>query len=468
MNGWQDFYQSVKDPSWPDCNSEAEFVNLPQWIQDECQQHGYDLGQYFKQSPLPNKIFPINTATSCKLKWTWSTLYLNSNSTASCHRTNFHTFDIDSFEFHNTDSKIKDRQSMLQGVWPEKGCYNCKRIEQSGGQSDRITSNQMSGLFHPPELDVDPQAVTVTPRMLEVYFDNTCNLKCVYCGPMFSSLWSAEVQKYGGFEKDGLIMHAKSPELVNTEKSKQRLFEWLLTNGQDLTHFNILGGEPLYQTAFDEFLELVEKQPFPMMDLQIFTNLNCKPEKLRTTIAKVKKFVDQGHLRAFTITASLDCWGPEQEYTRFPLDLSVWEQNFEILVHEHWIKLIVGSTLTVLTVWTLAELIERINKWRKIRDIHHYFNEVDQPSQLMVDILGNALSDDFDRAIALVPEHSPEQINTKNYLRGIAKQSQSKGVDRDKCLKMVAYLDELDRRRNTNWAETFPKLWDFVKTNRLT
>jgi hypothetical protein len=167
---------------------------------------------------------------------------------------------------------------------------------------------------------------------------------------MFSSLWSAEVKKYGGFKKDGLVMYAKLPELVDTEKSKQRLFEWLLTNGQDLTHFNILGGEPLYQTAFDEFLELVEKQPFPMMDLQIFTNLNCKPEKLRTTIAKVKKFVDQGQLRAFTITASLDCWGPEQEYTRFPLDLSVWEQNFEILVHEHWIKLIVGSTLTVLTV----------------------------------------------------------------------------------------------------------------------
>jgi MoaA/NifB/PqqE/SkfB family radical SAM enzyme len=29
--------------------------------------------------------------------------------------------------------------------------------------------------------------VHVTPRILEVYFDNTCNLKCLYCGPHFSS-----------------------------------------------------------------------------------------------------------------------------------------------------------------------------------------------------------------------------------------------------------------------------------------
>lgn len=29
-------YQAVKDLSWPDCNSIDEFLTLPQWIQDEC------------------------------------------------------------------------------------------------------------------------------------------------------------------------------------------------------------------------------------------------------------------------------------------------------------------------------------------------------------------------------------------------------------------------------------------------
>jgi hypothetical protein len=29
-------YAEVKDPSWPECNNKQEFNNLPQWIQDEC------------------------------------------------------------------------------------------------------------------------------------------------------------------------------------------------------------------------------------------------------------------------------------------------------------------------------------------------------------------------------------------------------------------------------------------------
>lgn len=33
---WSNWYQRVRDPAWPDCDTEEEFVNLPQWIQQEC------------------------------------------------------------------------------------------------------------------------------------------------------------------------------------------------------------------------------------------------------------------------------------------------------------------------------------------------------------------------------------------------------------------------------------------------
>jgi len=33
---WKKSYSNVKDPSWPDCNTPEEFVNLPTWIQEEC------------------------------------------------------------------------------------------------------------------------------------------------------------------------------------------------------------------------------------------------------------------------------------------------------------------------------------------------------------------------------------------------------------------------------------------------
>jgi len=40
---FEDFYDRVRDPSWPNCNSFEEFKTLPQWIQQECiDLHGLD------------------------------------------------------------------------------------------------------------------------------------------------------------------------------------------------------------------------------------------------------------------------------------------------------------------------------------------------------------------------------------------------------------------------------------------
>ena len=73
------------------------------------------------------------------------------------------------------------------------------------------------------------------------------------------------------------------------------------------------------------------------------------------------KKIDQNKLREFEITASLDCWGDAQEYVRYPLNLEVWQKNFEYLVGQSWINLIINSTITPLTVKTLPDLLEKIH-----------------------------------------------------------------------------------------------------------
>ena len=76
------------------------------------------------------KYFPIKTATSCQLKWNWSTLFLNTGITASCHRTGKSEINAENFKnFHNTPVKLADRTNMLQGKWPEESCKYCKDIE---------------------------------------------------------------------------------------------------------------------------------------------------------------------------------------------------------------------------------------------------------------------------------------------------------------------------------------------------
>ena len=451
MSTWQEFYSAVRDPQWPDCKTEENFTQLPESIQLECiNQFGYVPGSFRNKSKLVNKRFPIVSDTACQLKWSWSTIYLTTESTASCHRTNHHRFGAD-FNFHNTASKIDDRMKMLEGKWPAKGCDYCKDIETAGGQSDRITNLDFPGIHAPPELEHNPVAVHVTPRILEVYFDNTCNLKCLYCGPHFSSLWDAENVRHGK------PAFAKSK---NIESNKQKLFEWLKLHGHTLTVFNILGGEPLYQPELEQCLALFEQYPAPELKLQMFSNLNARLPYLQKIMQRVQKLIDRGSIREFEITASLDCWGAPQEYVRYPLNLQEWEQNFEYLLDQPWINLIVSSTVTPLTVKTLPDLLHKINQWSTKRKVYHYQNSVNGPDHMFIDLFGDIFREDFDLAISLKPTQTPEDHASKRYLEGIAKQSQHGTPKTKQIRKLFDFLNTMDHRRNTHWPTVFPWLVD--------
>jgi hypothetical protein len=89
------------------------------------------------------KVFPIKTESACLLKWAWSTVYFNSGTTASCHRTQKYSIDPNNFEnFHNLPDKIAARNLMQQGHWPSAGCEYCKNVEDAGGVSDRLFNLQ--------------------------------------------------------------------------------------------------------------------------------------------------------------------------------------------------------------------------------------------------------------------------------------------------------------------------------------
>lgn len=468
MAGWKEFYAQIRDPSWPDCAEERDFFSLPVRIQNECREiFGYRPGQFAKADPLPHRPFPIKTATACQLKWTWSTVYLTTEKTASCHRTNHHKFDAEKFDFHNTPNKLRDRQKMLQGEWPDAGCEYCRNIEQAGGISDRLTNLDLIGVHAPIELDHDPTAIEVTPRILEIYFDNTCDLKCLYCGPHFSSAWEAESNKYGTFGKDGLIIESTWTKSNNIDRNKTKLFSWLSGNIDKLSALNVLGGEPTYQDELDQVLDLLDQHPAPHLKLQMFSNLNSKPGRLRSIVERVNGLINDDKLRELEITGSLDCWGPAQEYVRYPLNLDRWQENFEYLLDQSWVRLIVSSTVTPLTVKTLPDLLAKIKKWNETRTVYHYQNSVNAPSHMFIDIFGDIFREDFNRALDLKLTRTPEEISSKRYLEGIAKQSYSRVPNVKEIKNLYLFLEEMDRRRKTDWRQTFTWLEDEFKKHEI-
>jgi hypothetical protein len=271
----------------------------------------------------------------------------------------------------------------------------------------------------------------------------------LYCGPHFSSLWDAENIKFGNpaFNKS-----------TNIESNKQKIFDWIKNNGHQLTVFNILGGEPLYQRELEQCLDIFDQYPAPELKLQIFTNLNCKLSHLQKIVQQVQQLIDQNKLREFEITASLDCWGEPQEYVRYPLNLQNWEKNFEYLLGQTWINLIVSSTVTPLTIKTLPELLEKIKIWNQTRQVWHYQNSVNAPSYMFIDIFGDIFVKDFEKALSFKPNGTLEEQASKQYLKGIATQSASGSPNIPEITRLFNFLNQMDQRRNTSWKITFPWL----------
>jgi sulfatase maturation enzyme AslB (radical SAM superfamily) len=412
-------------------------------------------------------IFPIKTATACQLKWAWSTIYLNSGTTSSCHRVGKHQISLENFEnFHNTPEKIDQRNTMLNGEWPkplpymsaDEGCRYCEKIERSGGQSDRQYHLQIPGLV-PKELEQDPTSTVVTPTILEVFLTNTCNLSCTYCSPNNSSQIQFENSKYGEFSRNGLTL-----PIVDIDRNKNReyveaFFLWLEKNYLDLRRLHLLGGEPLYQKEFFRCVDFFQTHPNKDLEFNIVTNLMINPSKLETLLAQWKEMLIAKQIKRFDVTVSLDCWGQEQEYARWGLNLDTIESNMNLLISQKWLYLNINSTLSPLTIRKFPNLIDKINLWKKSKKINHHFQTVFAPAHHNPDIFGGKFwKKDLEIALSLMPSETWQEKNSIEYLRGIAKQIEGTDPRSDLILQLHTHLDELDRRRGTDWTELFPYL----------
>ena len=417
-------------------------------------------------SQTEKKYFPIKTDTSCLAKWAFSKIILHQGLTSSCHRVIQHKFDVETFNFHNTPEKIQERETMLDGQWPngnpgplETTCEQyCGKFEKNGGQSDRQFYNLIPDLY-PEELDYDRTLTSVIPTILEVYIDNTCNLKCIYCIPELSSGIHTEMIRFGKFEKNGLTLETTYTYPENFDQIQQEFWKWMANNAIKLKRLQLLGGEPFYQKQFDTFLEFFDNNPCPNLEFQIVSNLMIKQSKLKEYINRIKQLIAEKKIRRLDMHCSIDCWGPQQEFVRYGIELTKWEENFKYLISEKWIKLNINNTISVLTIKTLPALLIKLKEWTKDRTIEHYFAQLFYPSYMAPDILGaDEFNQDFDIILSLMETELWRGNHARKHFIAITNNIKKSKINKSEVLKLLTYLDELDKRRDTNWRELFPWL----------
>jgi hypothetical protein len=194
----------------------------------------------------------------CLAKWTQVTMHLHNGLTHSCHHPSPHKIPLTELSrnptaLHNTQEKKRARKEMLNGKRP-KECNYCWNVEDNSDMlSDRIFKSEEPWSWeYFNEIKNINSRENYNPKYVEVSFSNTCNFKCSYCGPMFSSKWMEEIERYGKYptstsfgELDWIKSEGKMPYKHSEHNPYVKAFwDWWPDLYKDLHTFRITGGEP--------------------------------------------------------------------------------------------------------------------------------------------------------------------------------------------------------------------------------
>jgi MoaA/NifB/PqqE/SkfB family radical SAM enzyme len=413
------------------------------------------------------KYFPIQTDTSCRLKWSWSTLFINTGYTSSCHRASKSQIP-DNFEnFHNTAEKVNARNTMLQGKWPNGGCEYCREVEQAGGTSDRQFQNQIPNIY-PPELDSNHTLTEVVPTILEVFFSNTCNLSCVYCNAKFSSSIQAEDAKFGG------AIIAKNNFVYSDNQYKKNIpkfWNWFSQNSNSLQRLQILGGEPFLQREVLQLIDYLKLHPNPNLELNFITNLNVPTEKFKEILQKLHTLQIQRKVKRIDIQVSIDCWGESQEYIRYGFDMELFEQNMNHMLDLKIFRIGLLSTITSLSIPTMSILAEKYNKWCEKQKIFWYMHLVLPNNESYFDptIFDYQTFDVHLKHIRQkLPDNNWDDKKSLEIFDGIiSKLVNNCKTDINRQQQLKNYLKTNDIRRKSNWKDNFVWLEKHFKENNV-
>lgn len=399
----------------------------------------------------------------CLAKWTQSNIYLAAGTTHSCHHPLPHKIPLEEIQLdpsalHNTCYKKKQQQMMLDGDRPSE-CDYCWRVEDTGGISDRLTKSFTS--WSRPFYNQIKQNDLDTPKYLEVSFDNTCNLKCSYCGPAYSSKWAEELKQFGAWPNhhqgfDNILAREENPYI-------DAFWRWWPDLYVKLHTFRITGGEPLLSKHTYKVLDKLIESPNKKLTLGINTNLCVPDDILDKFLEKIKRV----KVKKLVVHTSCDTFGKAAEYARHGFDYYKWYKNCERIKRElPYAEIDIMVTYNIFSVTTFDMFLYDVVKlkqtaWYKRNKVKVSIGYLRNPEQLSIWVLPETFSYYIRKQLEIMRNHNftKTEVNQLERLLPLLKQ----GNDELKQ-QFKEFVDEHDRRRGTNFLESIPSMRLFYES----
>ena len=255
------------------------------------------------------------------------------------------------------------------------------------------------------------------PSYKPVFFDlrlsNKCNLACIGCSPVDSSLWAKELGVIDGDKTNNIdidkILQAKKVYMA--------------------------GGEPFLIDSCLSVIDAVANNN-PNVELVINTNLTTVPEETFKAIKKIKKA---------SIIVSVDSYSKVNEYHRYPMKWDKFMRNLEMLVTT-------GASINFNTVIDAVSVFgfDQIHLLEDYAD-SWFLSILTMPSALSL----NNLPDNL-RKIASSNLQSLQRI--KFYKTDIGFKTKVDSAlqlvnEKGNSKELSAYIQTLDQRRHINHTE---------------
>ena len=428
---------------------------------------------------LEEKREKINNVSCsfCTAKWLQTTLYLQTGYNHSCHHPSPHKIPLEEIEadpaaLHNSQYKKEQRLKMLQGERPGE-CDYCWKIEDLNKNyfSDRHYKTADYWAWDRfEEIAQNDPSENVNPSYLEVSFSNACNFACAYCSPEISSKWMEDVKKNGpystgpGLNKQVYRHNDKNPYV-------DAFWKWFPTIVQDLRVLRITGGEPTMSKDTWRLLDYLIENP-QKFEIAINTNLGVPDELIDRLIYKINQLRKLG--MKVDVYTSAEATGDQQNYARDGMNYTLWMQNIARILSETKSTVAIMTTINILSLPSFANFIKDVMNLRKLFNTSFEINRIPLsinylrwPKHLQCTLLDvdtrkqyadniEALCETFlkyhtaEKYVRLYLEEWDQIKRFCDYLRT----EQAATHQRSNFLR---YIQEYDRRRNKDFANTFPE-----------
>jgi len=307
-------------------------------------------------------------------------------------------------------SLIKKIKTDFENDIKHSGCKLCWNNENITKESYRTRIPKISPKGKYENWDIRPS--------------NICNIKCVMCRPECSSKWYEDIDIFSKYRGGKNIIE-------KLQSKKEFDWDYVKTHAPNNAYsIYIAGGEPLYDKKVFDFINYLSNFDWNLKNtwLRFNTNGISYTDKWDTVLSKFEK--------VFFIV-SMDGLNEVDEYIRFPTNYNEKLKQMKIFSKRENYHYGVNATISALNFPNINSQIKKY--YRRIG-----LNTLTDPDFLHINSLKPKIIEKVKKSAT-----NPYIIDMANNYK----------YNDENNKKMKAYLQDLDKKRNTNSKSALPWCW---------